>query len=242
MTILIVPMAGRGQRFIEAGFTTPKFLLPVGDGLSLLTKAVASLGDALPELDVRFVWSSATQAPSVVIPAISETVEHLGLNRASVVELACETSGQADTAFRGLSGRDSDTGLLIWNVDTFIDPAALDASDVLGSRSAVYCFHEERDLPYSWVAVDGQGRAKRVAEKHKISNFASVGLYQWRDSGTFMDAVVGKRVIEYAESYVAPLYNVEIAAGVPVHVPVLPRSSVTILGTPEEYYSWRRLQ
>lgn len=38
----ILPMAGRGSRFAEAGYTTPKPLIPV-DGQPMLKKALSSL-------------------------------------------------------------------------------------------------------------------------------------------------------------------------------------------------------
>lgn len=238
--LVVVAMAGQGRRFADAGYREPKFAVEVR-GRTLLTWAVGSLSHCAPGLDFRFAWSSTTQPLEQVASAVEQTANELELDRFSLVDVKRTTRGQAETVALALEAGDSPRSLIVWNVDTYVAPGAIPCGQLVAARNAIYCFHEDRDLPYSWVALDEHGRARRIAEKQKIGDAATIGLYQWASCGEYLscfrqeDAASGRS----DELYVAPLYNRLVAQGAEVGVTMLDARDVVVLGTPMEVEAWR---
>ena len=205
--IFVIPMAGRGSRFKEAGFEKPKFMLSVC-GRTLLEWSLKSLPLEL--------------ASEVVFVGLSEENKALDLEKTvrSLSGIPDEiltfrwldevTNGQATTVLEGLHGIADELPLVIFNIDTtFIDSnisTALQEGDwdgLLGSFAS-------QTPNLSYAALDEQGRVVRVVEKEVISSHALNGLYAFRSVALFRqcyqnlkDEVLSKK----GEVYVAPLYQ-----------------------------------
>ena len=230
--LILVAMAGAGERFKTAGWSQPKYAIEI-HGRSLLYWSVIGLAHLAPLWEFRFVWSDATSDGRDVDTDIAGALGDLDLEWTSV-RLPVKTKGQAETVWLGVDEMDGHRPLLVWNVDTYIQPGSLELEPP--GTHAVYCVKEVRDGPFSWVAVDRTGRAVEVAEKRKISNLASIGLYQFSRVDTYRRVFGASQDTGGAELYVAPLYNELLEQG--VRVPVLDSSSVHILGTPEQALAW----
>jgi dTDP-glucose pyrophosphorylase len=235
MTI-VIPMAGRGQRFIDQGHSIPKFCLEA-HGKTLLEWSV----DSLP-LDL---------AHRVVFVALREHDEQFGVRAMvrrcyghrvslSFVLLDAVTRGQAETVMRAEPFIAASEPLLIFNIDTMFRSPTLrrnlareDVDGVLG------CFRS-RGARFSFAVTDEQGWVTRVTEKEPISEYALTGLYHFRKGGDFLDsarAAILSRQLSKGEFYIAPLYNTLIARGARLVLDAAPVHHV--LGTPEEYRTFR---
>jgi dTDP-glucose pyrophosphorylase len=228
----VIPMAGHGRRFIEAGHALPKFLLEA-HGKTLLEWSVDSLPLELATL-TTFVMLREHAAAHQMEARIREVYEQR--TPLAFVFLDEVTRGQAETVLHASSFIEPGHPLVIFNIDTmFYSPtlkASLERDDVDG---VLGCFRSPESR-FSFAAVDSNGLITRVAEKEPISEYALTGLYQFRRAADFLAAAsvaVSQNQLTKGEFYVAPLYNQLLARNARLildHAPVH-----HILGTPQEY-------
>jgi dTDP-glucose pyrophosphorylase len=221
---ILLTMAGFGNRFKDAGYRQEKFEIEFR-GHKLLDWSLASLGN-FQEFDLILI---ARDLPGIR-KSLAESARAIGFQNARIVTVVNPTRGQAETATLAEPAFDQDDSILIFNTDTFIDPTVLSPADIRGD-GWIPTFSASGDQ-WSFVETGDGGRALRTAEKTRISDQCSVGLYYFSSFQGFCDLVRNARWER--ELFVAPLYNEWIAAGHTTFVYELPESAVTVLGTPQD--------
>lgn len=228
---IVMPMAGRGSRFVEVGQTVPKPLIDVR-GRPMYAWAMDSLPLALAK---RVIFICL--AEHLRDRALADDIE--ARYRAFdpvIVGLDKVTEGQACTVLEARAWIDNDAPLVIYNADTF-STSGLEArlqtlpDDVDGVLSV---FRAPGDK-WSFARTDPDGRVVETAEKRRISEWATTGLYHFARGHDFVhhaDAMIAANERERGEFYVAPVYNRMIAAGGNVQIDVA--HEVWVLGTPED--------
>jgi dTDP-glucose pyrophosphorylase len=234
----IVTMAGFGRRFLDAGYTVPKYRIDV-HGRSLFSWAMLSLRGFI-EAGAPFVF--AVRADDDAGEFIRSEARSLGIQGVEIVQLLEPTDGQATTAMLARPAlADTAKPIFIYNIDTFVHPSALPASAVKGD-GWIPCFSAEGDA-WSFAAADSSGRVSEVREKIRISPHATVGLYWFSSFDLYADTYArhysDPKNLEKGERYVAPLYNSIIAQGLPVYLHDVPTSAVIPLGVPAEVERFR---
>ena len=235
-TNIVITMAGRGQRFIEAGYKVPKYEISAR-GRSLFDWSMSSLANFFgPESRVLFVCLKENRSG----PFLRDNLSRLPIGDARILELDAVTDGQATSAYRSKDLWHLDAPLLIYNIDTYIDPNRL-APKLIKAESAGWmpCARLSGDH-WSFVALGEDGWAVDVAEKTRISDYASLGLYWFAKASDFLaayeaDAGSGQTM---GERYVAPLYKHLLRKGGKVSISLFPTGSFGILGTPRELKSF----
>jgi dTDP-glucose pyrophosphorylase len=229
MTV-VIPMAGRGQRFLDAGYRVPKMLVEA-HGKTLLQWSVDSLPLPLAE---RLIFIGLAEHERGFALAAKIRAWYGRTCNLKFVFLPGVTGGQAQTV---LAARDliaPEKPLLIFNIDTAFHSPTL-ARALTADNDGVLGAFTSREPRFSFAAVDAAGRVTRVTEKEPISEHALTGLYHYRRAGDFL-AVAGAAVREdqrvKGEFYVAPLYNPLIAQGRRFVIDAC--DSHYILGTPAE--------
>jgi dTDP-glucose pyrophosphorylase len=228
---MVIPMAGHGQRFRDAGYTVPKPLIEVF-GRPMYSWAV----DSLPlELARRLIFV-----------ALEEHLDDQGLRRdieeryedyaPVVIGLPEVTAGQACTVLTAREHIDAPEPLIIYNADTFCRTNLLETLPQLPPQvgGVLGVFQAPGDR-WSFARLDAEGRVVETAEKRRISPWATTGLYHFTRGSDFVrhaDAMVEEQDRSRGEYYVAPLYNRLLAEGVELRVDESPE--VWVLGTPEE--------
>jgi CTP:molybdopterin cytidylyltransferase MocA len=241
--MIIFPMAGRSSRFYKAGFTRPKYMLPLGKsyrGVSVFRACVESFKSYFGSETFVFVHLNDE--------GVREFLE-AELKAAGVPEKSCRfvaledtTSGQAETVAKGIEGSelDVDEQLIIFNIDTirpgFKLPECVNNKDVAGYIEVVKADGDH----WSFVGAAENGRVETVTEKKRISDLCSTGLYYFRSTEAFLKAYrttqdVDVKSLQGGERYVAPLYNILIAQGQDIRYDLIPMSQVLFSGTPDEY-------
>ena len=248
MTTIVIPMAGRSQRFFDAGYKTPKYMLPIG-GRSMFAHAVRSFEPYFDE--ARFVF--VARAPWGTAAFLRKEIATLGIVRHAVVMLEEETDGQAETVLPGVDGAavGDDEALTIFNVDNF-RPGFLYPDDptIAGSDGLLETFSAPgdrwsfvlpaRDVPGA-AADTPQTLVARTTEKQRISDLCSTGLYHFGRTGDFREACAASTRLDTEgapgdrERHVAPLYNHLISLGRRVHYTHVEAQTVIECGTPEAY-------
>jgi hypothetical protein len=233
VTEVIITMAGFGRRFLDAGYTVPKYRI-MAHGRSLFSWSMISLRSFIQN-DARF--SFVVREADNSADFIRDEARSLGIAHTAVVELDQPTDGQATTAMLAADRIESrNVPMLIYNIDTFVHPGALPASGVRG-EGWIPCFDAAGDA-WSFAAADSEGRISEVREKVRISPHATVGLYWFSSFDCFADAYSrhysNPANLEKGERYVAPVYNTLIASGGSVFLHNVPVQAVIPLGTPAD--------
>ncbi|WP_440959031.1 hypothetical protein ACFELO_02685 [Oceanicaulis sp. LC35] len=234
-TNIVITMAGLGSRFRKAGYTLPKYEIEVG-GRTLFDWSMLSLRQFFARpYRLIFVMLDEMQAEPFVRKACSQS----GLDIHGLVNLPELTDGQASSALAARDLWSPEAPLLIYNIDTFVEPQALSPEDIPeGADAWAPCFKAGGDH-WSFIRMDERGDwAVEAAEKRRISSNATIGLYWFSSAGLYeklyQDHFASGQGEEAGERYVAPMYSTLIAQNGKLGVSMAPTRTVHPLGTPAE--------
>lgn len=227
---IVMPMAGRGSRFADVGYADPKPLIDVR-GRPMYAWAVESLPLALATR-VIFICLEEHLRTTKLVADIKERYARLA---PIIISLDHVTAGQACTVLEAREWIDNSSSLIIYNADTFytsqLETRLRGAVDIDG---LIGVFRAPGDK-WSFARTDEAGRVLETAEKRRISEWATTGMYHFTRGSDFVrhaDAMIAADERERGEFYVAPVYNRLIAAGGNIRVDEA--SAVWVLGTPED--------
>lgn len=238
---IVITMAGRGSRFYDAGYTVPKYEI-LAHGRSLFDWSMLSLRHFLAH-DSRLVFVCLAENRSA--DYVRGRCEMLGLDDVHIVELQQLTDGQATSAYVSREVWRPEEPLLIYNIDTYVNPRALNPADIrAGSDGWVPCFQVPGEH-WSFVKLGADGWATDLAEKKRISDYASIGLYWFAQAGRYVQAYerffADPANLVRGERYVAPLYRQVLAEGGKISIADLALQDVHVLGTPAELETFLKI-
>ena len=228
---IVIPMAGAGSRFKRAGYTTPKPLLQA-HGKTLLEWSV----DSLPiDLAQRLIFIGLEEHRTAF--DLENSIRTIYRDREpTFLWLPGTTRGQAETVWLARDLIDSETGLMIFNIDTAFRSQRLREALLSPDHDGILGAFNSTDPRFSFAATDAEGRVTKVREKEPISRYALTGLYHFARASDFLGAAeeaIQNGETEKGEYYVAPLYNKLISRNASFKLDAC--SEHWILGTPEEY-------
>jgi len=230
---VLIPMAGAGSRFQQAGYTFPKPLIDV-NGKPMIQVVVENLG---LEANFIFVCQKAHREHfhlDNMLPLIAPNCK--------IVEVDGITEGAACTALLAKEHIDNDAPLFFANSDQWVDwdPVQfmydMQETQADGGIVSFKATHPK----WSYARVDDEtGLVTEVAEKNPISDCATVGYYYWKHGSDFVkyaEQMIEKDVRVNNEFYVCPVFNEAIEDGKEIRVSNA--AAMWGLGTPEdlEYY------
>lgn len=228
---IVIPMAGLGSRFRQAGYSIPKPLIPV-----LGKPMYAWAADSLPLVHasrvIFILLATQPECEELRADILARYADHTPI----VLTVPELTRGQAETV---LAARDlilNDEPLLIHNADTGFDIDSAWAVDAVSRKldGALLVFRSN-ETRWSYSRADEQGRVVEVREKIVISPWASTGTYWWgrgRDYVELAEVRMNSDSKEAGEYYVGPLYNDIIARG--AHIANYEIQRLLCFGTPED--------
>lgn len=210
MLTIVVPMAGRGSRFAEAGYTLPKPLIPVA-GVPMIRLVVETIRPSRPH---RFVF--VCQRAHLLAHDLRRRLGEWAPG-CVVVPLDGVTEGAACSVLAA-SDHIGTGPLMIANSDQHISEPIDAYLDTLARRrlDGLMMTMRAADPKWSYASIDADGLVTRIAEKQPISPHATVGIYNFADGGSFRaaaEAMIRKDLRVNGEFYVATVYNELIAAG-----------------------------
>ena len=205
MLHIVVPMAGRGSRFVDAGYKDPKPLINV-HGKRMIEVVINNL---TPSCEHRFIFvCQEDHVKAYNLDAIfAQTCENY-----EIVTINGITEGAAITVLKARDFFDNEQPLMIANSDQWVD---VDIDDYLqdmeqrkldGSMLTM----KANDPKWSYAKVDNNGFVSQVVEKVVISDEATVGIYNFAkgsDFCHFADFMVEQDIRSNGEFYVAPVYS-----------------------------------
>ena len=224
-------MAGRGQRFIEAGYSTPKPLLKLENEL-----VIKHIIDIMRTPNAQFIFIVRQDHCDEF--QLDKKLMELEPN-AKIVRINEITQGAVCTVLLAKEYFNDSNPMIIkdcdqiinWDTEHFLDFVERNNAD-----GAIVNIHTDRPN-YSFSRVDPKGRIIETAEKTVISNHGSVGIYYFAKGSDFVkyaERMIAKNMRVNNEFYTAPVYNQFIQDFKTIlHYPI---AEMFQLGTPEEFF------
>jgi NDP-sugar pyrophosphorylase family protein len=228
---LIMPMAGNGSRFSNAGYTLPKPLIDVR-GKPMFVQAVENIGMTFD--DMIFIIQKSHNIKEKVLSYYPT---------AKIVELDGVTEGAACSVLLADKYLDENDSVFVSNCDQLISWDQLDFKSKMKYDGVIVTFDcPEKDPKWSFAKVDISGRVTAVAEKDPISDIASTGHYYWSKWSTYkksLSDMIENNDRYNNEFYLCPVLSYTIKQG--GHVVNSHASEMHGLGTPEDLEPWLNL-
>ena len=223
MLNIVIPMAGRGSRFAEAGYKDPKPLIPV-HGKPMIQVVVENL---TPKCEHRFIFICQNQhikdydlEPK--LKSMAKNVEIIGIDGI--------TEGQVCTVLKAKDLINNDEPLMTANSDQYIDFDINDYLSVMDNQKldGLIMTMKANDPKWSYAKTDENGFVTETAEKKVISEDATVGIFNFRRGRDLVRAaeqMIADDIRVNNEFYTCPCYNYLIKKG----------KKIGIYGIGEEY-------
>ena len=248
---VLIPMAGAGSRFQQAGYRESKPALPLTDRVSgktlpMVVAAVRELingadYDRVVLIDRSFHRDSGLQAQiAESVPGVEFiTLDHL-------------SDGQASTCLAARTLIDNDEELLIGACDNGVDYSLATFQQLKQSADAIiftYRGHElvlARPEAHGWVEVDSDNRVSRVSVKqplsdHVLQDHAIVASFWFRHGADFVraaDRMIAAEDRINGEFYVDQVMQHAVELGLVVKVLEVER--YFCWGTPLDYECYEK--
>ena len=225
---VLVPMAGHGSRFAQAGYSFPKPLIEV-HGKPMIQVVVDNLA---VEANFIFVVQKEHREKYNL-----DSMLNLITPGCKIVEVKGVTEGAACTTLLAKEFIDNNEPLVIANSDQFVEWNSLDFFYKMNEQNldAGIVSFQATHPKWSYAKTDENGFVTEVAEKNPISNIATVGIYYWKhgsDYVRFAEQMIENNIRVNKEFYVCPVFNEAIKAGLKIKTFDVPK--MWGLGTPED--------
>lgn len=225
---VLIPMAGAGSRFEQAGYTFPKPLIDV-NGKPMIQRVVDNLN-----IDARHIF--IVQKSHYEKYALKHMLNLIAPN-CEIVQVEGMTEGAACTTLLAKEFIDNDEPLVLANSDQYVQwdsnqfMYSAMADDIDGSILTFEATHPK----WSYARLNEDGFVVEVAEKKPISKHATVGVYFWRRGSDYVrsaESMIQKNIRVNNEFYVCPVYNEALLEG--ARVKTFHIDKMWGLGTPED--------
>jgi HAD superfamily hydrolase (TIGR01509 family) len=204
---ILIPMAGAGSRFEQAGYTFPKPLIDV-KGKPMIQVVVENLN-----IDANYIYvvqKSHREKYNL------DTLLNLITPGCKIVEVDGITEGAACTALLAKEYINNDAPLFFANSDQYAEWDSnefmykMQETEADGGIVTFKAIHPK----WSFAKINEQGYVTEVAEKNPISDNATVGFYYWKHGFEFVkyaEQMIVNNTRVNNEFYVCPVFNEAIA-------------------------------
>lgn len=212
MLNIVIPMAGRGSRFVRAGYELPKPLIDIY-GHPMIEYVTENIK---PSCEHRFIYicqeehlkkfDLANELKKMSVGCEIITIDHI-------------TEGAACTVLLAEKFIDNDDALMIANSDQYVDIDIDVYLSAIGGKDGLIMTMPANDPKWSFIKYDVNGNVIMVREKEVISNEATVGIYNYKHGKDFVKyayQMIEKNIRVNNEFYVAPVYNEMIQSGLKI--------------------------
>jgi HAD superfamily hydrolase (TIGR01509 family) len=225
---ILIPMAGAGSRFEQAGYTFPKPLIEV-NSKPMIQVVVENLN-----IDANYIYvvqKSHREKYNL------DTMLNLITPGCKIVEVDGLTEGAACTALLAKDYINSDSPLFFANSDQFVE---WDSNEFMYKMQESNCdggivTFKATHPKWSFAKIDDNGLVTEVAEKNPISDNATVGYYYWKHGSDFVkyaEQMIERNIRVNNEFYVCPVFNQAIEDCKKIRI--FESAKMWGLGTPED--------
>jgi HAD superfamily hydrolase (TIGR01509 family) len=225
---VLIPMAGAGSRFQQAGYTFPKPLIDV-EGRPMIQVVVDNLN-----IEATYIYVVQKEHR---LKYNLDALLNLITPNCKIVEVDGITEGAACTTLLAKEFINNDEPLVMANSDQFVE---------WDSNEFMYKMIEQKvdggiltftatHPKWSFVKLNEYGYVTKVAEKNPISDIATVGIYYWSKGSDYVkyaEQMISKNIRTNNEFYTCPTFNEAIGDG--KKIKTFNIEKMWGLGTPED--------
>lgn len=231
---LIFTMAGLYSRFENFSLNVPKYLLPYKNK-SIFHEIV----NAFTSKEIDKMSFIVNKRDSNYFGLLQHQIKNLKIKKYDFIIIE-KTNSQIETAYKGIkeiSNNDLKIPTAITNIDTIIENRNFKFYKKQMERNdCLIDIFRSSNRGYSFVIFDKDYKVKNIKEKIVISDFASSGLYVFKNLQILLDQL--NISIKEKEAYFSQMINRMIQDNHKVICNKIRKSEKTIvLGTPEQYLS-----
>ena len=225
---LLLPIAGKAQRFIDAGYTMPKPLI-LARNKHVIDWAMQSVD--LTECNLIFL----VRVDHIYNFSIDKILKQKFGEDITIIKINKVTRGALETCTLARKHIDNDLPLIIYTPDVYFGPVFNPATIPNDADGFLLTFTaNSADHSYSDYGTDGI--VTNVVEKEVISKEANVGLYYFGSGKMFLqyaNEMIDNNILVKNEFYIAPMYNLMIRDG--LKITAANTEKLHVLGTPHQF-------
>lgn len=230
---VLIPMAGAGSRFVNAGYSFPKPLISVKN---FNDKPMIQVITENLNIDAEHIYIVQNEHCSKYnLPQLLNVISP----NCKILKIDHLTEGAACTTLLAKELINNDEPLLIANSDQFVEWNSNEFMYSMlddGIDGSILTFTNSHPK-WSYVRQDENGFVTEVKEKEVISDKATVGIYYWKRGSDYVKyaeqmIAKGKSTQINGEWYCAPVFNEAIQDG--KRIKIFHINKMWGLGTPED--------
>lgn len=230
---IVIPAAGGGRSFINAGYTFPKPLIDI-KGKPMIQLVLENLK---PKLGHKFII--ICQKDHFDQYSLSQVFHNSTKGNFESIQLSAPTQGAACSVLTAIDFINNDCDLIIANADQLIDiniDKFIKFARVSKADGVIMTFNSLHPR-WSYARVGKKNTVLEVAEKKVISEHATVGIYYFKKGSDFVKGallMISKNIRFNGDFYVCPIYNELILEGKKIITWEIGQEQMHSLGTPED--------
>lgn len=223
---IVIPMAGLGSRFSDAGYTTPKPFIEI-EGKPMILEAVNTLGF---EGNYIFIIRKDEYIKNKMKEIFPDS---------QIIEVDYLTDGPASSVMLAKEFINNDEELIVANCDQIMwwdAETVIKQIRVMDYDGVVVTYHETTPKN-SYARINRKGYVTKMAEKQVISNVSLNGIHYWKKGKYFVEStesMIEKNIRFNNEYYVSLTYNQMIEKGLKVGIYHIPNEFHNAVGTPDD--------
>lgn len=201
---IVIPMAGAGQRFKDAGYIFPKPLIEINN--------FPMINWVINSLNIKANYIFIAQKEHIDKYNLKSSLNFIVKNP-TIIPLDQITEGAACTTLLAEKYINNDNPLLLANSDQFIEwNSSRTMYNFISKKvdGAILTFQSNHPK-WSYAKTENHSdKVMEVAEKKVISKNATVGVYYWRKGSDYVKyakKMIKKNIRVNNEFYVCPVFN-----------------------------------
>tara|TARA_B100000674_G_C37802492_1_gene897152 strand:+ start:225 stop:938 length:714 start_codon:yes stop_codon:yes gene_type:complete len=231
---LVFTMAGLYSRFENFSLNVPKYLLPYKNK-SIFYEIV----NAFASKEIHKISFIVNKRDSNYFRLIEHQIKSLKIKKYNFIIIE-KTNSQIETAYKGITkifNNDLKIPIAITSIDTIIQNRNFKFyKKQMKKNDCLIDIFKSSNRGYSFVIFDKNYKVKNIKEKIVISDFASSGLYVFKNSHILLEQL--NISVKKKEGYFSQMINRMIQNGHKITCNKIGKNEKTIvLGTPEQYLS-----
>tara|TARA_B110000495_G_C22925538_1_gene540860 strand:+ start:295 stop:1038 length:744 start_codon:yes stop_codon:yes gene_type:complete len=205
MINVVVPMAGRGQRFLDKGISTPKPLLEVNS-----EPFISHVIDSISFDEANFYFLIREQ--HLIENNFEEIFKRKKINY-KIIPIKEETEGAACTVLLGISEMDKNLPLIVKDCDQIMNWSKKNFLEFVNRKNidGILVTVPTKNPGFSYVELlDDMSTVSRTKEKEIVSSFGNTGCYYFSKTSEFeyyANLMIKKNIRVKNEFYVSQVYN-----------------------------------
>lgn len=203
MLNIVIPMAGKGSRFSNAGYKLPKPLIEI-NGVTMIEKVIKNL---TPKKKHKFIFICQRDH---LLNYDLESIFYKTCKSYEIVSIEKITEGAACTVLLAKEFINNKDSLMIANCDQYVDININDYLDAELNFDGYIMTMKSNETKWSYINYDMNKNIKGIIEKKVVSDDATVGVYNFSRGELFVqnaEEMIMKNDRVNDEFYVAPVYT-----------------------------------